>query len=31
VDYITRKAVFIEKLPPHILAKAVKAVQNMIE
>lgn len=31
VDYITRKAVFIEKAPPHILAKAIKAVQNMVE
>lgn len=31
VDYITRKAVFIEKAPTHILAKAVKAVQNMVE
>ncbi len=31
VDYVTRKAVFIEKAPPGILAKSVKAVQNMIE
>ena len=30
-DYLTRKAVFIEKASPHILAKAVKAVQNMVE
>ncbi len=31
VDFMTRKAVFIEKAPSHILAKAVKAVQNMVE
>ncbi|MBI2589128.1 type II toxin-antitoxin system PemK/MazF family toxin [Candidatus Saccharibacteria bacterium] len=31
VDYITRNAVFIEKAPPRILAKSVKAVQNMVE
>lgn len=31
VDFLTRKAVFVEKAPPHILAKAIKAVQNMIE
>jgi mRNA interferase MazF len=31
VDYITRKAVFIEEAPPHTLAKAVKAIQNMVE
>lgn len=31
VDYLTRKAVFIEKAPAATLAKAVKAVQNMID
>jgi len=31
VDFLTRKTMLIEKAPPHILAKAVKAVQNMIE
>ena len=31
VDYITRKAVFIEKVPPRILAKALKSIQNMVE
>ncbi len=31
VDFATRKAVFIEKAPDHILAKAIKAVQNMVE
>lgn len=31
VDFLTRKAVFIEKAPPAILAKAIKAIQNMVE
>ncbi len=31
VDFADRKAVFIEKAPEHTLAKAVKAVQNMVE
>lgn len=31
VDYVSRKAIFIEKAPPAILTRAVKAVQNMID
>ncbi|HUC86937.1 MAG TPA: type II toxin-antitoxin system PemK/MazF family toxin [Candidatus Saccharimonadales bacterium] len=31
VDFRKRKAVFIEKAPPKVLAKAIKAVQNMID
>ena len=31
VDFESRKAAFIEKAPPAILAKAVKATQNMVE
>lgn len=31
VDFSTRKAVFIEKAPQHILGKAIKAVQNMVD
>ena len=31
VDYVMRKAVFIEKVPERILAKAIKAIQNMVE
>lgn len=30
VDFLTLKAVFIEKAPPNILAKAIKAIQNMV-
>ena len=31
VDYVACKATFIEKVPDAILAKALKAIQNMVE
>ena len=31
VDYESRRATFIEKAPPAIIAKANKAIQNMVE